>query len=621
MNKLFEFIKLNGIREAYSDELQRNIQLTNLFIVTFSILVVPFALLFYSSPAASLICLATIVVHSISFTLIRVHLHKAGRFLFSFTAAVATYIIGVLLYNENVTDGMGVKIIILGTIILPFVVFRASERIFTFSILIVLLILIYSFDYVDSIIDIQVTEKNFDTKAFRVLSIFTAFSMIALNFFLYQTELAKRNKQLEKQNNTIKEQNEELTASEEELKQQNEELITLNEHIECQKKELEKLSIVADKTDNSVLIIDKNGEIEWANDAFTRMLGLTLDEFKKKYGSNIYKASLNPEIECVLCESIKANRSVVYSNKTVTKKGREIWIQTTLTPILDENKNLEKLIAIDSDITKIKKAEQEIIKQRDELQLKNKHIANSINYAKRIQEAMLPTEKIFEENFSNHFILYKPRDIVSGDFYWAEKFDDKLIYAVADCTGHGVPGAMVSMLGISLLNKITTQDFNLTASEILEQLRIEVKRMLKQTGENYLESKDGMDIALCVIDKDTLKLQYSGAYNSLYIFRKNELIEIKANKQPIGIYAKEKKFTNHEFQLQKNDILYSFSDGFSDQFSMKNEKYKIKRFKNLLINEAHNALHKQKEILENELSEWKGDSEQIDDIVVVGIKI
>lgn len=492
MKNILVFIKQNGIKDVYSTELQRNIQLTNLFIVSFSLLVVPFAILFYSSIPAALTCLATIVVHSISFTLIRFYKHKAGRFLFSITAAGATYIIGILLYNVNITDGMGVKIIILGTIIIPFVVFRAKERIFTIMILIIMLILIYSFNYIDSIIDIKVTDKNFDTQQFRILSIFTAFSMIALNFFLYQTELARRNKQLEEQSCTIKEQNEELLASEEELKQQNEELITLNEHIN---------------------------------------------------------------------------------------------------------------------------------KQKDKIEEAHSLITGSINYAKRIQQAMLPAKSIFEKNFSDFFILYKPRDIVSGDFYWAEQFDDKIIYAVADCTGHGVPGAMVSMLGISLLNKIVTQNVDLKPSEVLDKLRTELKKILKQTSGNRNERKDGMDIALCLIDLKTKEMQFSGAYNSLLIYRKNKLTELKANKQPIGIYPREKKFTNHEFQLQKDDILYSFSDGFSDQFNPAGEKYKIRFFKQFLVSNAENDLSKQKQNLENEYEEWKGKAPQLDDITILGLKI
>lgn len=262
-----------------------------------------------------------------------------------------------------------------------------------------------------------------------------------------------------------------------------------------------------------------------------------------------------------------------------------------------------------------------ITAQKDKIEKQHNAIISSINYAKRIQKAMLPVNEIFRDNFQDYFIIYQPRDVVSGDFYWAEKIHDKLIYAVADCTGHGVPGAMVSMLGISLLNKITTQDMTLTTAEILERLRKETKKSFKQTNYGKNATKDGMDIALCIVDTNTKELQYSGAYNSLYIHRKNELIKLKANKQPIGMHPKEEDFINHEIQLEKNDILYSFSDGFVDQFNPKGEKYKINRFKTLLTEIAENNLQEQKQIIEREFYDWKSDKSQIDDVVIVGIKI
>jgi len=276
----------------------------------------------------------------------------------------------------------------------------------------------------------------------------------------------------------------------------------------------------------------------------------------------------------------------------------------------------------------LRQKNEEIITQRDkiiekkaEIEAQHSHIQESINYAKHIQEAMLPAADIFEKNFDDYFIFYKPRDVVSGDFYWARKNENTLMYAVADCTGHGVPGAMVSMLAISLVDKITTQVTDIKASDVLEQMRKEVKKAFKQTAEIENVAKDGMDIALCIVDLNSKLLQFSGAFISLYIFRDNELLKIKADRQPIGIYAKEKNFTNHEFQLQKNDILYSFSDGFSDQFNEEREKYSIKRFRELLKNNAKKEMNEQKIILENTFTSWKATNNQIDDIVVVGVKI
>lgn len=336
--------------------------------------------------------------------------------------------------------------------------------------------------------------------------------------------------------------------------------------------------------------VSKEEHISLSNIYPIIIIGFTVNRIQYNLRFNIFKSNYLLEVEKGKTEQLY--QETLTMNEDLYQKNEEITVQRD-----------------------------EIEDKKNKIEKQHAHIQGSINYAKRIQEAMLPTKDIFENNFSDYFIFYKPLDVVSGDFYWAEKFGDKIIYAVADCTGHGVPGAMVSMLGISLFNKITTQNINLTASEILEQLRIELKNSLKQTGKSKNETKDGIDIALCVIDIKTKELQFSGAYNSLYIRRNNELIELKANRQPIGFYMNEKPFTNHNLQLQEDDILYSFSDGYTDQFNPNNEKYKIKRLKELLLDIAPNKLQKQKEILENEFIEWKGINPQIDDIVIVGIKI
>lgn len=269
----------------------------------------------------------------------------------------------------------------------------------------------------------------------------------------------------------------------------------------------------------------------------------------------------------------------------------------------------------------IKDRTTQIVEQKNKIEQQYKLTTDSINYARKIQTAMLPSESIFEANFKEHFIFYKPRNIVSGDFYWAEKYNDHIIIATADCTGHGVPGAMVSMLGISLLNKITASNSTQKASQVLDKLRIELKQTLKQTGIDTHNNSDSIDIALCIINSKTQELQFAGAYNSLYIFRQNELIELKADKQPIGKYLKEKPFTNHCFQLQKDDILYAFSDGFMDQINAKGAKYMRKRFKKLLTEIANHNLSDQKTILKNEFYLWKSIKEQVDDILITAIKI
>ncbi|MEA2107006.1 MAG: SpoIIE family protein phosphatase [Bacteroidota bacterium] len=268
------------------------------------------------------------------------------------------------------------------------------------------------------------------------------------------------------------------------------------------------------------------------------------------------------------------------------------------------------------------KQKEEIEKQRDEIAEKNRSITDSIEYASRIQNAVLPSDDYARDILPEHFILFRPRDIVSGDFYWITKKDNLLVLIAADCTGHGVPGAFMSMLGVSFLNEIVNRHEITTASAILNQLRADVKKTLGQEGKEG-EAKAGMDLALCIVDPDKMKLQYAGAYNPFYLFRNEELIEIKADRMPIGIYIKEKEsFTNHEIDLQKGDVFYVFSDGFQDQFGGEDgSKFKTKKFKQLLLDIYHKPMSEQREILNKTIDQWRGKWEQVDDIIVMGVRV
>ncbi|HKL08392.1 MAG TPA: SpoIIE family protein phosphatase [Bacteroidales bacterium] len=268
------------------------------------------------------------------------------------------------------------------------------------------------------------------------------------------------------------------------------------------------------------------------------------------------------------------------------------------------------------------KQKEEIEKQRDEISDKNRSITDSIEYAKRIQSAVLPSEEFANDILPEHFIFFRPRDIVSGDFYWMTKKNNLLLLIAADCTGHGVPGAFMSMLGVSFLNEIVNRHEIITANAILNQLRADVKKTLGQEGKEG-EAKDGMDIALCIVDLEKMKLQYAGAYNPFYLFRNNELIEVKADRMPIGIYIKEKdSFTNHEIDLQKDDVFYIFSDGFQDQFGGEDgSKFKTKKFKQLLLEIHQKPMEEQHKILEEMFDQWRGKWEQVDDIIVMGVRV
>lgn len=257
---------------------------------------------------------------------------------------------------------------------------------------------------------------------------------------------------------------------------------------------------------------------------------------------------------------------------------------------------------------------EEILKQKEE-------ITSSIQYALRIQRAIVPSEKEAKEKLKNYFLLWKPRDIVSGDFWWMGEKEHYVVVTAADCTGHGVPGAFMSMLGVSFLNEIVNQQSIVNSGEILNRLREKVKNTLGQTTEAN-SNKDGMDIALLVLDFDNMKAQFSGAYNPLYMYRNGELLETKATRNPIGIYIKEKNFEQNQIDLQKGDTLYLFSDGFPDQFGGDTgKKYSTKRFKEFLFGIQEKSMEEQRELLNQEIERWRGKIDQIDDIIILGIRI
>lgn len=270
----------------------------------------------------------------------------------------------------------------------------------------------------------------------------------------------------------------------------------------------------------------------------------------------------------------------------------------------------------------IKAATAEIQAQKDELEEKNKNIMDSIRYAKRIQEAVIPADNQMAKIFPEHFVLFRPRDIVSGDFYWMMNKDGKALIAAADCTGHGVPGAFMSIMGISFLNEIANKKEVQTAAEALNQLRYSVITSLNQEGSES-EAKDGMDISLCVFDFPNMKMQFAGAYNSLYMVRQGVIETIKADRMPIGIHERDKeKFTNNDIDIRKGDQFYIMSDGYVDQFGGNDgKKFMAKRFKDLLLDIYTKPMNEQKEIFERELIKWRGDIEQVDDVLIIGIKV
>jgi serine phosphatase RsbU (regulator of sigma subunit) len=262
-------------------------------------------------------------------------------------------------------------------------------------------------------------------------------------------------------------------------------------------------------------------------------------------------------------------------------------------------------------------------KHREELMVKNKNITDSINYAKRIQLALLPSQEMFMKILPDSFILYKPKDIVSGDFYWITEEKDKIFVAAVDCTGHGVPGAFVSIIGFELFRKITSEEGIKNPSEILDLLNMHFAQIFSDGEHIYLQ--DGMDLSLCILDRKSKLLEYAGAFNPLYLIRHETIIEVKANRLSVGAgaytFSEDHEFKSHQIKLQKDDVIYLFSDGYSDQFGgPEGKKFKYRRFRHLLLTIHKIPMDKQKAILEASIEEWRGNYEQIDDIMVIGIK-
>lgn len=305
--------------------------------------------------------------------------------------------------------------------------------------------------------------------------------------------------------------------------------------------------------------------------------------------------------------------------------------------ILQKNIKLEQ--KVNQRTAELRQANEEISAQRDELEsqrdivtLQNaklegiiKEVSDSINYAKRLQTSAFPNIKIIKDHFNDHFILYKPKDVVSGDFYWFAKVESQLVVAVADCTGHGVPGAFMSILGMSLLKEIVINEYITQPDVILRRLRKEVIKAIGQTGSQG-EQKDGMDISLCSINTETMMLQWAGANNPCFIINDGKAKEFKADKMPIAIYEKMDKFTLHEVPINKGCMIYMWGDGYQDQFGGPNgKKFMSKKFRELLLSISEKPMKEQHDILDDTIERWKCGYgtifEQTDDITVMGLKI
>lgn len=450
-----------------------------------------------------------------------------------------------------------------------------------------------------------------------------------LIFLITQLNIYRLKREKERLENAIKQAVATVEQQKEELEQQKDQLEATNQ-------ELNKLSLVARQTDNAVVIMNAKGDYEWINEGFTRMYGYSFDELKNETTRNKIGRNASLKINDLVNIWFGDKQPITYESLNRHKDGYDIWVQTTLTPILDQNGEVTKLISIDTDISKLKAAEFEIQRQRDEIQrqrdialaqrdeiLQQKiEITDSIRYAERIQSVILTSGSNLNQLFPESFIINLPKDIVSGDFCWCHSEGGYRIIGVADCTGHGVPGAFMSLIGVNFLKEIVITHGFFMPNEILNLLRENIINALQQTGRDG-ENKDGMDISLITIDTKEKILYYSGANNPLWIINNNELISLEPDKMPISIYRNvSDPFTLQSYRIQENDRIYMFTDGILDQFGGQDgKKLKSKRFIELLLKVQHLSMAEQKQYIQEFINDWQGHMEQVDDIFIIGFTI
>jgi len=366
--------------------------------------------------------------------------------------------------------------------------------------------------------------------------------------------------------------------------------------------------LLEEKKNNEIFILKKDNEIESSKRKITLAIVVGLLAIMMLVAFLIYyRYKLKTRANFQLKEQ---NLIILQQNEEITTQRDEIELKNE---VLNEHNE------------EIRTHRDLVTKQKDHIEGIFKELKSSINYAQRIQTSVLPNKKLLEEFFSDLFILFKPKDVVSGDFYWFAKIENQIVLAVADCTGHGVPGALMSMLGMSLLNEIVVKENNTQTNIILDLLRTGIIKALGQTGQAG-EQHDGMDISLLSINTETLQMHWSGAHNPCLIISNGELVELKGNRMPVSFSEKMGEFTLHEIQLKKNDIIYLTTDGYHDQFGGPNDrKFMLKRFKELLLSISDRPMVEQIDLLVYKFEEWKNNHEvayvQFDDVTVLGLKL
>src|ERR1051326_1606341 len=365
---------------------------------------------------------------------------------------------------------------------------------------------------------------------------------------------------------------------------------------------------ITQQANDALLVIDiVNGNIYTANPKLSELLGYPHEKLLKLTVFDLHpKNMLNRSSEVIA--DVWEKKGLIYTDVPfVTANGEILPVECSAKVIPYDGRPAILIYA--RDIRERLRMEKEIRDKNAIIEQKNKDITDSINYAQRIQQAILSDRDEVKKYFPQSFILFKPKDIVSGDFYWFTHRDGTTFIAAADCTGHGVPGGFRSMIGNSFLNEVVNEKNIHRPDLILNELREKIIRSLRQKGES-LENKDGMDISLCAI-KDN-ELLFSGANNPLWLVRNKELKEFSADKQPIGFHPNLKPFSLNKFSLEEGDMLYLFSDGYADQFGgPKRKKFMYRQFEELLLSVQDKEMNEQKRILDEKIEDWRGKLEQI----------
>lgn len=390
-------------------------------------------------------------------------------------------------------------------------------------------------------------------------------------------------------------------------------------------KELNRYFVAIEQSSATIVFTDLKGNIEYANPQFSLLTGYSLHETIGKNIRILKSGKTANTVYVDLWNTISKGDTWEGEFVNCKKEGTEFIEKAIISPIKNNQGEVISYIAIKEDITERKLLNTKLVEllentktQKQLIENAHKDITASINYAKRIQHALLPNPQIIKEIFPEHFVFFQPKEAVSGDFFYLNKIDDTIVFAAADCTGHGVPGAFMTILSITFLNEIIKREKIIIPSDILEQLRFRIKSIFAQFGG---ENSNGLDMALCALNTTTNTLQFAGANNPLLIVRDEELIEYKPTRAPIGKYPKLINFENNEIQMHDNDIIYISSDGYQDQFGGHDKrKFTKKRFKQLLLNNSKLAMDEQKEILGSTMVDWMGVNSQIDDIVIMGLK-